>query len=159
MTHKIRRVDVEKYAYYVNKLRQNVGLETWIWRQIVTSQTAHTKYKWTPYATEWTPPPRKFSAYATTNESPYKTTVHKMQLQVQISMRHLPLVLNVAQCFVAVGRVSNLQTKQIRNKIASKPRKCSSNDFSNWTQELVSTVKSIDFSNWTQELVSTVKCI
>jgi len=28
MTHAIRRVDVEKYAYYVNKFRQNVGLET-----------------------------------------------------------------------------------------------------------------------------------
>ena len=27
MTHKIRKLDVEKYAYYVNKLRQNVGLE------------------------------------------------------------------------------------------------------------------------------------
>ena len=26
-THKIRRVVVEKYAYYVNKLRQNIGLE------------------------------------------------------------------------------------------------------------------------------------
>jgi len=25
--HKIRSVDVEKYAYYVNKLWQNVGLE------------------------------------------------------------------------------------------------------------------------------------
>jgi len=25
---KIKGVDVEKYAYYVNKLRQNVGLET-----------------------------------------------------------------------------------------------------------------------------------
>jgi len=45
MTHKIIRVDVEKYAYYVNKLRQNVGLETWKLRQIVTSQTAHTKCK------------------------------------------------------------------------------------------------------------------
>jgi len=49
----MRGVDVEKYAYYVNKLRQNVGLETLTWRQIVTSQTAHTKYKWPPYATEW----------------------------------------------------------------------------------------------------------
>jgi len=29
-------VDVEKYAYYVNKLRQNVALETWKLRQIVT---------------------------------------------------------------------------------------------------------------------------
>jgi len=29
---------VEEYAYYVNKLRENVGLGTWIWRQIVTSQ-------------------------------------------------------------------------------------------------------------------------
>jgi len=43
-------VRVEDYAYYfVNKLR----MKTWIWRQIVTSQTAHTKYKWPPYATEW----------------------------------------------------------------------------------------------------------
>ena len=41
--------------YYVNKLTQNVGLETRIWRQIVTSQTAPTKYKWPPYATEWNP--------------------------------------------------------------------------------------------------------
>jgi len=46
--------------YYVNKLRQNVGLETWIWRHIVTSQTAHTKYKWPPYATEWNPPMKIF---------------------------------------------------------------------------------------------------
>jgi len=28
MTHKITGANVEKYAYYVNKLRQNVGLET-----------------------------------------------------------------------------------------------------------------------------------
>ena len=56
------RVDV--YAYYVNKLHQNVGLETWIRHQIVTSQTAHTKYKWPPYATEWSPPMKLF-AYAT----------------------------------------------------------------------------------------------
>jgi len=27
-------------------------------------QSAHTKYKWLPYATEWNPP-WKFSAYAT----------------------------------------------------------------------------------------------
>jgi len=57
---KIRGVWVEEYAYYVNKLR----LRTWIWRQIVTSQTAHTKYKWPPSATEWNTP-WKFSAYAT----------------------------------------------------------------------------------------------
>ena len=64
MTHKIRRVRVKEYAYYVKKLRQNVGLKIWIWRQIVTSQTAHTKYKWPPHATECNPP-WKFSAYAT----------------------------------------------------------------------------------------------
>ena len=52
-------VRVEVYAYYVNKLR----LKVWTWRQIVTSQTAHTKYKWPPYATEWNPQ-WKFSAYA-----------------------------------------------------------------------------------------------
>ena len=34
---KIRGLRVEEYAYYVNKLRQNVGLKTWIWHQIVTS--------------------------------------------------------------------------------------------------------------------------
>ena len=48
---KIRGVCVEEYAYFVNKLR----LKTWIWRQIVTSQTAHTKYKWPLSATEWNP--------------------------------------------------------------------------------------------------------
>jgi len=53
MTHEIRGVRVEEYAYYVNKLCQNVGLEIWIWRQIVTSQRPHTKYKWPPYATKW----------------------------------------------------------------------------------------------------------
>ena len=37
---------VVEYAYYVSKLRQNVGLETWIWRQIVTPQTMRNKYKW-----------------------------------------------------------------------------------------------------------------
>jgi len=26
----------------------------------VTSQTAHTKYKWLPYAAEWTPPMKSF---------------------------------------------------------------------------------------------------
>jgi len=34
---------------YVEKLRQNVGLETCKCRQIVTSQAANTKYKWPPY--------------------------------------------------------------------------------------------------------------
>jgi len=62
--HKLWAVRVEEYAYCINKFRENVGLETWIWRQIVTTQTAHTKHKWTPYATEWNPP-WKFSAYAT----------------------------------------------------------------------------------------------
>jgi len=45
---KIRGVRVEEYAYYVNKL----PLKTWIWRQIVTSQTAHTKYKSPAYVTD-----------------------------------------------------------------------------------------------------------
>ena len=49
-------MDVEKYAYYVNKRRQNVGLKTWKWRQIVTSQTTHTKCKWPPYDPEPNPP-------------------------------------------------------------------------------------------------------
>jgi len=40
MTHEIRGARVEEYAYYVKKLRQNVGLE--IRRQTVASQIAHT---------------------------------------------------------------------------------------------------------------------
>ena len=36
VTHKLRGVRVEEYAYYVKKHRQDVGLETWIWRQTVT---------------------------------------------------------------------------------------------------------------------------
>jgi len=52
MTHKLRGGRVDEYAYCVNKFRENDGLETLIWRQIVTSQTPHTKYKRPPYATE-----------------------------------------------------------------------------------------------------------
>jgi len=55
MKHKIRGVRAKEYVYYVNKLRHNVGLETWIWLQIVTSQRPHTRNKWPPYATEWNP--------------------------------------------------------------------------------------------------------
>jgi len=72
MTYKKRGGRVEEYAYYVNKLRQNVGLETWIWRQIVTSQRPLTTNKWPPYATEWTPP-WKFSAYATGEDDRTRT--------------------------------------------------------------------------------------
>jgi len=58
-------VSVDEYAYYVNKRRQNVGLETWIWRQIVRSQkTAHHKHMTT--ICHWTPP-WEFSPYATGN--------------------------------------------------------------------------------------------
>jgi len=57
--------------YYVKKRRQNVGLETWKWRQIVTSQTANPKYKWPPYDPEPKPSPWKFSAYATGYECLY----------------------------------------------------------------------------------------
>jgi len=50
--------------YYVNKLRQNVGLETWKWRQIVTSQTAHQIQMTSIWP--WTKTPsRTLSAYAT----------------------------------------------------------------------------------------------
>jgi len=53
MIYKLWAVCVDECAYYVNELHQNVGLETWIWRQIATSQSAHIKCKWQPYATEW----------------------------------------------------------------------------------------------------------
>jgi len=69
MKHKIKGVclRVEECAYYVNKLRQKFSLDTWIWRQIVTSQRPHTTNKWPPYATEWKPQ-WKFSVYATGDE-------------------------------------------------------------------------------------------
>ena len=60
MTHKVTGVRVDEYVSYVNTPCQNVDVETLILRQIVTSQTPHTKYKW-----PWTKPPTwKFSAYA-----------------------------------------------------------------------------------------------
>ena len=67
-------VDVEKYAYYANELRQNVGFETWKWGQIVTSQTAH---KWPPYDPEPNPhenflrtPLRGFTCVSTRSAAP-----------------------------------------------------------------------------------------
>ena len=81
MTYKIRGVVVEEYAYYVNKLRQNVGLETWMCCQIVTSQTAHTKSKWPPHATEWKKNPWKFSAYATGQAWALLVVKHKSRLK------------------------------------------------------------------------------
>ena len=44
-----------KTCILCQELRLNVGLETGLWRHSVTSQTAHNKYKWLPYATEWNP--------------------------------------------------------------------------------------------------------
>jgi len=78
-------VHVEEYAYCVNKLHQNVGLETGIQRQIVTSQTAHSKYKWPPCATQWNPTPWKFSAY-TTDKFPavFLTLMQKLQAYLKI---------------------------------------------------------------------------
>jgi len=45
MTHKVTGVRVDEYVSYVNTPCQNVDVETLILRQIVTSQTPHTKYK------------------------------------------------------------------------------------------------------------------
>jgi len=43
MTHRLIGMRGEEYEYYANKLRQNVGLETLLCHQIVTSQSANTK--------------------------------------------------------------------------------------------------------------------
>ena len=59
--------------YYVKKFRQNFGLETCKWRQIVTSQTANTKYKWPPYDPESTPPHENFL------RTPLLTALHQFQ--------------------------------------------------------------------------------
>jgi len=48
---------VEEYAYYINKRRQNVGLKTCIWRQIVTSQQL-TQIQMTTIC-HWMNPPMK----------------------------------------------------------------------------------------------------
>ena len=60
LTHKLRGVRVEDNAYYVKKHRQNFGLVTWTWCQILTSQIADTKYKWPPSTIEWNPPHENF---------------------------------------------------------------------------------------------------
>ena len=62
---KIRGVRVEEYAYYVNNLSQNIGLETWIWCQIVTSQKEPTPNTNDHHMSLNETPPWKFSAYAT----------------------------------------------------------------------------------------------
>jgi len=109
MTHKLRGVRVEKYAYYANKRRQNVGLETWIWRQIVTSQRAHTKYKWLPYATEWKPQ-WKFSAYATECIDAFKM---KLKLYFSVIKRNLK---EQGEC---VENIVNF-AKYIKNQITTR---------------------------------------
>jgi len=45
MTHKIRGVCVEEYAYYVNKLRENVGLGNMNMTSNCDVTKARTKYK------------------------------------------------------------------------------------------------------------------
>jgi len=84
--------------YFVNKLRQNVSLETWTWRQIVTSQTAHTKYKWPPYDPEPPPPNENFlrtplpekerlgDAYTFLKVLP---NVHECKLSINIFLRNI----------------------------------------------------------------------
>jgi len=62
-------VDVEKYAYTVC---QQTSPKRWFGNMTMTpncdvTNSAH-QYKWPPYTTEWSPPPRKFSAYATARE-------------------------------------------------------------------------------------------
>ena len=51
------------------------GLETGLWRQIVTSQSAHTKYKWLPCATECIP-------HENLLRTPLLELIAKAQLQV-----------------------------------------------------------------------------
>jgi len=75
-------VRVEEDACYVNKLPQNVGLETWIWRQIVTSQRAHTKYKSPPYVIEWNPLHENFLRTLLN-----KSTIIQMQKTLQTIFR------------------------------------------------------------------------
>jgi len=63
----------EVNSLFINNLRQNIGLETWKWHQIVTSQTAQTKYKRPPYDPQPNPP-WKLSAYATGQQHGYIAT-------------------------------------------------------------------------------------
>jgi len=57
MTHKIRGVRVEEYAYYVNKLRQSVGLETWMTSSCDVTNHAHQIQMAT--ISHWMKPPMK----------------------------------------------------------------------------------------------------
>jgi len=68
MTRKIR-VPVEEYAYYVSKLRQNIGLkheyDVKLWRH--KQRTLNTSDHHMPLNET---PPLKFSAYATASKHP-----------------------------------------------------------------------------------------
>ena len=63
MTHKIRGVRVDEYAYDVNKLRQNVGLETWITSNCDITNSAHQIQLST--MNNWLNPPMKSSVDVT----------------------------------------------------------------------------------------------
>jgi len=122
MAHKLRRVHVEEQAYCVNNFHENVDLETWIWSQIVTSQTGRTKHKWPPYATEWTSP-WKFSACAAEWQQRIKiTTVRKASSYEPLchfQAELLPPAINARMWFhwrllrynaFQIARVANFQT-------------------------------------------------
>ena len=92
MTRKIRRVDVEKYAYYINKLRQNVCLERWLWRQIWRhkQRTPNTNDH---HVTLNENPPCKFSAYATAGVLQRKYFADaQLTLRYALFLRFIPVM-------------------------------------------------------------------
>jgi len=68
---------------------------------IVTSQAAHTKYKWPPYATEWTSPPWKFFAYA--------TAVRIGRLSADVGRRHPVTICKASLMVASMRRVWSLR--------------------------------------------------
>jgi len=157
MTHKIRGVLVEEYAYHVNKLRQNLGLETWIWRQIVTSQTAHTKYKWPPHPSEWTPPMKIFCVrhwISVTNipisswQLSPQTKCHQMNIPDNTTARNHSLFVVILFYVSKYGQEVQMHTKSFLHYHPSFPGNVFSFVFSNtswpifpitWTTEILAT--------------------
>jgi len=76
----------------------------------VTSQTAHTKYKWLPYAAEWNPPHEKFLRTPLVNNMYYNIPNKKGTTEKRIESIS-ETILNNREPIGLDGRVSDKKVK------------------------------------------------
>ena len=106
LQYKLRGVDVEKYACYVNKLRQNVGLETEndvkLWRH--KERTPNTN----DHHMTLNEPPWKFSAYATDVLLRSQWNTGNLSLLMVVFGWKLPAIVNQTSGLEAPSTLSSL---------------------------------------------------